>query len=150
MKPKYATTGTSASRPSSSFAERESPGANRSRSTLFGTTAASTPKLAATSSLIAIVIVASRRIARRSRYERDLGPADEVVEGEQVRRQAQQLAHEQQPAPPLVGARPDVRERGDRARVDGRAGVGEELGGGPRRAEDVRLVAVRRQRADQV
>ena len=45
---------------------------------------------------------------------------------------------------PSYGRVPRVREDRDLARVHGRAGVGEEVGGGPFRAEDVRLEARRR------
>src|SRR5919206_362795 len=74
MKPKYETTGRSLGSPSAAFAASWSPGRKRSRSTEFGTTVESTPKTPATSWLIAIEVVAKRRIAVRTKSERRSRP----------------------------------------------------------------------------
>src|SRR5262245_61140788 len=62
-----------------------------------------------------------------------------AAELEDVRRQLRELTQEQEPAPAAVGRRPDVREAGDRPRVDVCAGLAEEVCGRPGRAVDVRL-----------
>src|ERR671934_502710 len=74
MKPKYETTGRSLGSASAAFAASWSPGRKRSRSTEFGTTVESTPKTPATSWLIAIEVVAKRRIAVRTSSERRSRP----------------------------------------------------------------------------
>src|SRR5438445_279328 len=74
MNPKYETTGRSGGRPSADFASSGAPGRKRSRSTEFGTTVEPTPKTSPTSWLIAIDVVASRRIAARTNAERRSRP----------------------------------------------------------------------------
>src|SRR5207237_1360958 len=74
MKPKYETTGRSDGSPIAAFASSRAPGRKRSRSTEFGTTVEPTPKTSPTSWLIAIDVVASRRIAARTNAERRSRP----------------------------------------------------------------------------
>jgi len=68
--------------------------------------------------------------------------AERAPELEHVLRQQRELTPEEQPAPPAVGRRPDVREAGDGARVHLRARLAEQLGGRAGRAVDVRLEAL--------
>ena len=77
-------------------------------------------------------------------------PAERPAEAEQVARQQRQLAREEEPAAAPIRGSPDVREPGDRAGVDGCAGLAEELGGGPGRAVDVRVEDVPVELPDQV
>ena len=69
---------------------------------------------------------------------------------DRVRRQTEELASEEQPAPAAVCRRPDVREAGDGSRVDDRARRAEELGRRAGRAVDVRLEAAAVELEDQV
>ena len=75
-------------------------------------------------------------------HDREAVRAHQPLELAQVRRQRSDLAAEHEPAEALVGRVPRVREDRDLALVHRRAGVREEIGGGPFRAEDVRLEAV--------
>src|SRR5205823_5658097 len=61
-----------------------------------------------------------------------------------------ELAQEEEPAPPAVRARPDVREARDGPGVHRRAGLTEELRGRTRRAVDVGVERLRVELADQV
>ena len=65
-------------------------------------------------------------------------------------RKARELAAEQKPAAPAIGRCPDVREAGDRACVNDRAGLAEEICGRPGRAVDVRLELRPIELADQI
>ena len=76
--------------------------------------------------------------------------SEQAVERGDVARQPRELAQEQQPAQPVVGARPDVRERRDRAGVHGCPRLGEESRGRSGRAVDVWLEPVAVERADQL
>ena len=77
-------------------------------------------------------------------------PAQRAPEAEDVVREQAELAEEEEPAAAAVGRGPDVREAGDRAGVDMRARLAEELGRRPGRTVDVGLELLRVELADQV
>src|SRR5579885_3340039 len=73
--------------------------------------------------------------------EREATLLEDGAEAAEVGGEPRELQPEERPAAAPVGARPDVGEGGDRARVDGRAGAPEELRRRAGRAEHVRLEA---------